>query len=171
MRKRISIVSFFGIIVLVVLLVLPKEYLSIQNDGVYFNMTDKALEKIKGKSIEIEHNIGDTPFERYIYAEQMYGYQARCSYSFYKSLFGLRLRRVFVEISDISFDDANTVIDKINGTLINYYSNKRGYYNYGLQVEDNALYLVLGTSSGAVGNSYHIKYENGNLTISAIKQE
>ena len=171
MRKWIFlIIVLVFVVIFLILLMLQKEYLSIQNDNVYFNMSEKALEKIKGKPIEINHDIGDTPFDEYIFIEQIYRYQAKSSYAFYQSLFGLKLNRVFIEISNLTFDEAEEIIDQITNSLTSYYSNKKGYFNNGLQVKEDTFNLVLGTNNGAIGNSFHIKYEDGNLTLSAIKQ-
>lgn len=86
----------------------PAEMASVQDDGVYFGMSERALTKIKGEPSEIENDIGDTPLDVYAFTENLYGKTAESEYFFSKTLFGKELTKVSC---DIRFENGVLTVD------------------------------------------------------------
>ena len=67
MKKKTIILSAIVLCLVCVIgcisVLTPKDYLAVQNDGVYFGMSLNSLKKIKGEPNQINKNICDTPFD------------------------------------------------------------------------------------------------------------
>lgn len=170
--SAILMILLFGIGVYVLLPVSPRDYVSLQNDGVYWGMSDKALEAIKGKPQQINRNIGDTPFDEFVYNETIYGYQAQCRYGFFKSGWGRQLSNVYVMINNVNPETTEDLFQKITDPLVSSYSRRKGYYNEGMTGDaTTGMGLTLGIHDGASGTTYDLIYDDGALMICAIRQE
>ena len=169
-----SLISIFivGALILLIFFTKPKEYLSIQNDKVFFGMSTNELIKIKGDPIEINSDIGDTPFDEYVFIEKLFGYNTRGSYSFNKSFFGLKLQSAYFVVDNLNYDDAKLCIDNVLHSFESFYSKKNNFYNNGLQSNDvSYIETSFGTNDGATGISCDMVYKDNSLIINIIKQD
>ena len=176
MKRQILIgfatILLIGLSIYTISSMLPKTYISIQNDGVYFDMSEKQLMRIKGTPIKIDREIGDTPFDRYVFADQLYGYQAESEYHLLRTWSGLKLRRAFMEVKNLNYEAARELLDRITDSLKKQYSKKRGFYEKELQGDDISFFSFgLGVNEGATGIDFYVDYEDGTLLIATFLVE
>ena len=159
---------------LAMILVLPnwnsseKQYLFINDNDVYFDMRKSSLLDIKGEPYEINKNIGDTPFDEYVYMEKIDSYEASFSYVMNKS----RLIEVSVYIENIDYDSALEISENILNKQERHYSGFSGYYRSDLETDESSEFTVSGgVISGATGLSFDYTYMSGDLIITAVCQK
>lgn len=179
MKKALYIITPIVLVILVVAITAfafsagrDRDYVSIQDDGVYFGMSYNKLVKIKGQPYETLKSGLDTPFDYYSFHEEIDGYSAESTYVFDNSLFGADLFSVDVSVQIDDLEDAKNLFDSIYQRLTEYYKTKKNYYNDPVsQNGTNSYSASLGTNNGATGISVDLDLENYTLTISAFNQE
>ncbi len=180
MKKKRKIIVILTILLLIaagtaltVFSMLPaRQFVLVQDDGVYFNMTENQLEKIKGTPAEIDQNEAVSSKKCYRYKEQISGYEASVEYWFAKDLFREKLFEVSLLIPNISYENAYELVTLFSERMINEYSGYEDFYETELQLQSNTfISKKFGTDNGAAGISCEIKYENQVFSIQAVNQQ
>ncbi|MBC8611608.1 Uncharacterised protein [uncultured Ruminococcus sp.] len=173
MKKWVIFIMCFCIVVgglFMCFLLSNKQYVAIQQEGAYFNMTSQTLLRLKGNPVEVYKNAGDTPSDIYVFQEEVYGYPAIGDYRIFRGGWKEQLIEVSFQISDLTLDEAQKICNQIYESVKAEYSDHQDFYNSGVQT-DGVSYLKLecGTDTGATGISYDFNYEGGELSISALR--
>ena len=143
-----------------------RNYLLIQDDGIYFGIRKNNLLAVKGIPTSIQKNVADTPFDEYIFEETIDGYISTCSYNFYHS----RLNDISFVVTDIAYDEALTLSRDIMNRQQLHYSNYDGYFTTEGQIDD-CIYLSHGVNTGHGGYLFEFEYSQKILTIRALMQD
>lgn len=173
----ICLIFLIGIIGVVVSAIIPadvfsnifthtREYLSIQDDEVFFGMSLKKLIKIKGEPEEIHYDTCDTPFDLYIFDEQLYGFEAKGYYTFCKSFFGSYLMDSTIIIENLSYDDGEFLFNKVLNSFEEFYAKRNNFYKEEPE-SDGSTYIKisLGINTGATGIFCDIIYKDNSLIV------
>lgn len=144
-----------------------RDYVLIQKDGIYFDMTKSSLLRIKGTPIEVKNNVGDTGKVEYVFNEQLGDYKICCSYY----VLAGRLIEIDCTIKDIDYYAALEIINEILDAQGQHYSQYDGYYCGDMESsEGKSFSLSHGVNTGFNGIAFDVQYVAGVLTISGVKQ-
>lgn len=166
----ISVILVICIIMVYVFCSLPflKDYVSIQDDNIYFGMSKNTLLRIKGQPFETAIQRGDTPMDEYVFQEILDGYAVCCTYVFYRN----RLLEVECIVEDISYEDALALSNRIEKRQKEQYVGKVGYYYEPFITNGSTSFNIShGTNTGPGGILFDINYVSGQLRINAVKQD
>lgn len=145
-----------------------RNYLHIQDDGIYFGMSKARVSAIKGKPVETAQDIMDTPVLEYAYEENISGYPAQSSYHFIRS----RLVDVMISIPEIDFQQAQELVNALMDAQKEQYAQYNGYHCDDFESDEpDSFHISHGVSFGATGISYLYSYSSGTLSITAVMQE
>ena len=147
----------------------PKEYLSFQDDSVYFLMTPRELKRIKGKPFKYVRKDGLSGRTWYYFTEDLYGHEAMGIYRFYRSFFGKQLIHANIVINDIELEDAKDLYEKVVQSLVDYYSTQKHYY-YNDDYDSDAEFscsLGIKSENDPSWTSFYVNYKDGDFSVSA----
>lgn len=149
----------------------PKIYVSIQDDNVYYNMTVNDLIKIKGDPVEEYTETEVSPTQTYCFKENICGFSADSSYTFYKPFLGTRLTNVNITIYCNNSNEAKNLFNDIYERLSKNYKALDNYYNNGIvEISNTEFSAELGINNGATGILNQIIFSDNTLTINTFNQ-
>lgn len=174
-KNKIFAVIIILILVIIMLLAIVinycaisnRDYLLIEEDGVYFGIGKRALIAIKGNPVRVNKNVVDTPMDEYVFEDEIGGYFTICSYSLYHS----RLHDVSFVIEDIECEEALALSRNIIEKQKLHYSKYDGYYDAKESVDAEVFRVSHGVETGAGGFLFEYQYASGVLTIRAFMQK
>ena len=174
MKKTIIVLSVLVVVVIIGVLCVvkfvpfDKEYLPIYDDTVYFGMTKIALRNLKGTPIETDEDICDTPKDLMVFEEEIEGCNAKIHYLFVNN----RLMEVNAYLSDIDYNKALSITEKMLSKNADEYSKNEKYYHTDLESDGASKFKTAnGLNLGATGINYDFEYDYDGLTISAVFQK
>jgi len=172
MKKALSVILIIILALSCVLMLascaligVEKNYLAIQDDGTYFDMSVNRLKNIKGEPIEIEKDFGDTPFDEYVFQETIHGYSARSTYVFWDEFLFTRLVRAHFSFEEMDYAAAKSLAEKMYTAFSDQYSARDGFYSDGFTEENGAFEGSMGVNFGATGIECSFSYADGKLHV------
>ena len=140
--------------------------MAIQDDGVYYDMSESALMAIKGTPTERCADTEITPFRSCDFQETIGGFPAYSGYTFYCAPFGTKLTQVSITISCDTPSSAQDVFDIVYNRMDRYFQTQTDYYNRGIETtEKGERRVAFGTDDGAIGVSNEIVWEETTVCI------
>ena len=170
MKKRVCVLLPFAFVGLVLCLweylLHPRVYVTIQDDSVYYDMSESALIATKGTPTERCSDTEVAPFRSCDFQETICGFPAYSGYTFYCSTFGTKLTQVGMTISCDTPQAAQGVFDTIYNRMDGYFQTQAYYYNRGIEkTETSECRVAFGTDNGAIGVSNEIVWKETAVCI------
>ncbi len=167
-RKRkiiIIAITVTAIILIAAFILITRDYVAIQDDGVCFDIGKITLFLIKGSPYEMHENDTVTPQKSYYYHENVHGYEADTTYIIvYNDLI-----EVSAWLKDITEEEAKELTEKIVANQKKEYGKKSTYFDEGFKETEAGFEYDHGTFNGAGGITLSFSYEESGLHIRANK--
>lgn len=170
MSIKVKIIISIALVVLIIAgaftaYFLTRDYVGITGGAPYFGMTETMLKLQKGKPDEII-NLDEAQAVNLIYNEDVYGVDAKVTYSFSEAGVFSDLYDVKVHIENIDFGTARIIFNKTVNKQVGFRSDHQGYsYTDSSDITNEYLYTRIDTDYGPTGIVFEIEYINGGLTI------
>lgn len=143
-----------------------KDYVAVCDDGIYFGMSEKAVERIKGTPEKVS-NSSETYYTFYTFNETIYGYPVKSTYGFFA---WLKLTEVSYSFEDIDYKTAEELTKTMGMLFYKAYSSRIGFYETELIEEQNSFEKSLGVNNNGIIIYCDFEYSEERLLVRVGKQ-